>query len=212
MNNKIEDLIDKVVHWANERSLVCENNMRPQYDYVHKELTELQDAARMKEKFNRLDHKSFGIKGRIGNKLVNCFAYDSFEVMFFDADNVGVKEFMCNEQIRNLIEDEIMDGFGDVLVTLITTSACIGLRPRFYKYNSDLINQSKTLSDALIKLRTLIPSVGSINCIDTISCYLYAISDKFGYDLFECLQRAYNEINGRKGKTIDGQFIKEQSS
>lgn len=28
-------------------------------------------------------------------------------------------------------------------------------------------------------------------------------------DLYECLQKAYDEIKGRKGKTVDGVFVKE---
>jgi len=32
---------------------------------------------------------------------------------------------------------------------------------------------------------------------------------QYGYDLTDCLNRAYNEIKDRTGKTVDGTFIKD---
>lgn len=39
---------------------------------------------------------------------------------------------------------------------------------------------------------------------------LIILSAQLDIDLTECLERAYNKISKRKGKTIDGLFIKEE--
>lgn len=38
---------------------------------------------------------------------------------------------------------------------------------------------------------------------------VFILADICGYDVQECLIKAYNEIVDRKGRTIDGNFIKE---
>lgn len=40
--------------------------------------------------------------------------------------------------------------------------------------------------------------------------YLKSISKTLNYDFVECFDPAYNEIKGRKGKWIDGTFVKEE--
>lgn len=37
------------------------------------------------------------------------------------------------------------------------------------------------------------------------------LSDICGYDISECLEQAYMEISNRKGKTVDGNFIKSET-
>ena len=43
-----------------------------------------------------------------------------------------------------------------------------------------------------------------------IISYLKAIAHKLGYDFADCFELAYNEIKDRKGKWIDGTFVKEE--
>ena len=43
-----------------------------------------------------------------------------------------------------------------------------------------------------------------------IVSYLKAIAHKLGYDFADCFEIAYNEIKDRKGKWIDGTFVKEE--
>jgi len=38
---------------------------------------------------------------------------------------------------------------------------------------------------------------------------LIILSKQLGKDLFECLELAYGEIKDRKGKMVDGSFVKE---
>lgn len=40
--------------------------------------------------------------------------------------------------------------------------------------------------------------------------YLKSISKVLGYDFADCFEVAYNEIKDRKGKWIDGSFVKEE--
>lgn len=39
---------------------------------------------------------------------------------------------------------------------------------------------------------------------------LIILCDQLGIDPMECLERAYNKIKNRKGKTVGGKFIKEE--
>lgn len=41
-------------------------------------------------------------------------------------------------------------------------------------------------------------------------CYLKSISNALGYDFDECFELAYQEIKDRKGRWIDGSFVKEE--
>lgn len=43
-----------------------------------------------------------------------------------------------------------------------------------------------------------------------IVSYLKAIAHKLGYDFVDCFELAYNEIKDRKGRWIDGTFVKEE--
>ena len=43
-----------------------------------------------------------------------------------------------------------------------------------------------------------------------IVAYLKSISNILGYEFLECFSGAYNEIKDRKGKWIDGSFVKEE--
>lgn len=43
-----------------------------------------------------------------------------------------------------------------------------------------------------------------------IVAYLKSISNILGYEFLECFNGAYNEIKDRKGRWIDGSFVKEE--
>ena len=47
------------------------------------------------------------------------------------------------------------------------------------------------------------------DAIGDIGVVLIILADILGYDFGDCLELAYNEIKGRKGKTIGGGFIKD---
>lgn len=43
-----------------------------------------------------------------------------------------------------------------------------------------------------------------------IISYLKAIAHKLGYDFVDCFELAYNEIKDRKGRWVEGSFVKEE--
>lgn len=43
-----------------------------------------------------------------------------------------------------------------------------------------------------------------------IISYLKAIAHKLGYDFLECFEMAYSEIKDRKGRWVEGSFVKEE--
>lgn len=47
------------------------------------------------------------------------------------------------------------------------------------------------------------------DAIGDIGVVLIILADMLGYDFVDCLGLAYNEIKDRKGKTVDGGFIKD---
>ena len=49
-----------------------------------------------------------------------------------------------------------------------------------------------------------------IDGIGDIFVTVIILSKQLGLDPTECLEHAWNEIKDRKGKTIDGTFIKEE--
>ena len=50
----------------------------------------------------------------------------------------------------------------------------------------------------------------TIDAIGDSLATIIILSAQLGLDPTECLQTAYNEIAERKGKTVDGVFVKEQ--
>ena len=50
----------------------------------------------------------------------------------------------------------------------------------------------------------------TIDAIGDSLVTIIILSAQLGLDPTECLQTAYNEIANRKGKTVDGVFVKEQ--
>jgi len=61
------------------------------------------------------------------------------------------------------------------------------------------------LASALLKKDPYetIDAIGDINIVLIILC------EQLGLDYDECLESAYNEIKDRKGKLVDGSFIKD---
>jgi NTP pyrophosphatase (non-canonical NTP hydrolase) len=98
-------------------------------------------------------------------------------------------------------EPEIIDGFGDVAVTLIIAN--------------QIVEKKKiAVPTQRIKKATNLYIKGilfGISIADFHEAYaeLYSLAKHLGYDLNDCLWAAYNVIKDRKGKTINGNFIKE---
>lgn len=46
--------------------------------------------------------------------------------------------------------------------------------------------------------------------LQNIVCYLDLICKELNYDFVSCFEQAYNEIKDRKGRWVNGSFVKEQ--
>ena len=68
-----------------------------------------------------------------------------------------------------------------------------------------LVSEVGELCDAIGKE----DSVETVDAIGDIRVVLIILSEQLGLDDDECLESAYNVIKNRKGKTVNGTFIKE---
>lgn len=67
------------------------------------------------------------------------------------------------------------------------------------------IEESGELASAILKNDRVLTA----DALGDVLVTLIILSKQLGYDLTECLEIAYNTINSRKGKTINGTFIKD---
>lgn len=74
------------------------------------------------------------------------------------------------------------------------------------KQTLKLTEEVGELASAILKNKAF----EQIDAIGDIQVVLIILSAQLGYDYDECLKRAYAEIQNRKGKTINGTFIKEE--
>ena len=68
-----------------------------------------------------------------------------------------------------------------------------------------MVSEVGELCDAIIKD----DKNGQIDGIGDVLVTLIILANQLGYDIEDCLEVAYNEIKNRKGKNINGTFIKE---
>ena len=117
----------------------------------------------------------------------------------------------------------IQDGVGDVLVTLIIANGCAGGECLFpTSVEPDLIQppphvRSKGYAELIIHTLQELSYIASVNdagnwrpslCYDLVRA-LSAAAEFADCGLAECLQVAWLEIKDRKGRMVDGVFVKE---
>ena len=115
-------------------------------------------------------------------------------------------------------DTDVIDGFGDTLVTLIVLYQMISIDiSELYLpcEKENYLDFSEFIADLdKLRLRLKYPDSGwgllEIQCNDTIR-ELAAHIQAFGFTPEQCLQAAYNEIKNRKGVTINGTFIKDEA-
>lgn len=119
-------------------------------------------------------------------------------------------------------EDIIKDSIGDVAVVVVGYAMMAGVYPEqvFFDNKSDYIPdfggvtawiwmitdsafQAKVAQDLGIENSLLVN-------LQNIICYLDLICRELGYDFVECFEQAYNEIKDRKGRWVNGSFVKEE--
>lgn len=119
-------------------------------------------------------------------------------------------------------EDIIKDSIGDVAVVVIGYAMMAGVNPEqvFFTKKEDYIPdfggvtawiwmitdsafQAKVAQDLGIENSLLVN-------LQNIICYLDLICRELGYGFVECFEQAYNEIKDRKGRWVNGSFVKEE--
>jgi NTP pyrophosphatase (non-canonical NTP hydrolase) len=75
-----------------------------------------------------------------------------------------------------------------------------------YPQTLKVVEEVGELSSAILKS----DKEKTIDAIGDVMVTLIILSGQLELDLYECLESAYNEIKDRKGKTINGTFIKQE--
>lgn len=143
-----------------------------------------------------------------------------------DKSDPRAQYMKITEELGELIEnifredkDEVIDAIGDMQVTLIVYCLIrdIECPETRYQYFSDScpFNLNGTLLDLTIDLGWIAESYNKQNpftekaAIHSTLDRLDAISEMFGVRKEYCLEEAYEVIANRKGKMINGVFVKE---
>ena len=119
-------------------------------------------------------------------------------------------------------EDIIKDLIGDVAVVVIGYAMMAGVNPEqvFFTKKEDYIPDFGgvtawiwMITDSAFQAKVAqdlgIETSLNIN-LQNIIYYLDLICRELGYDLTECFEGAYNEIKDRKGRWVNGSFVKEE--
>ena len=119
-------------------------------------------------------------------------------------------------------EDVIKDSIGDVAVVVIGYAMMAGVSPEFIFFDrkedylpdfGGVQSWIWMMADSAFQAKVA-QDLGIENTIkynlSNIILYLDLICKELGYDFVECFGLAYEEIKDRKGRWVDGSFVKEQ--
>ncbi|MBU5669538.1 MazG-like family protein [Peptoniphilus sp. MSJ-1] len=151
-----------------------------------------------------------------------------------DLDTKGTVEgqsIKTAEEISELIKgiskenlEMIKDSIGDIYVTLVIGNMLSknielnGIYEEVLKWQLKFVEEIKKENNKKTIINTLARNIQDVlrdnyNNISGLKYFLgnlIGISIIYNLEFKECVESAYNEIANRKGKTIDGQFIKEE--
>lgn len=144
-------------------------------------------------------------------------------------DKVGTvkaQSIKTAEEIAELIKaiskdniDLIKDSIGDVFVTLVIGDMLDMQLNLFEEYYQEIKRNVKThlTEDKKEEIDCLAQEITNVlrnGYNDELIFYglenLIVIADIYNLNFIDCIESAYNEIKDRKGKTVNGQFIKEE--
>lgn len=119
-------------------------------------------------------------------------------------------------------EDVIKDSIGDVAVVVVGYAMMAGVNPEqvFFTEKDDYIPDFGgvtawiwMITDSAFQAKVA-QDLGIENSLlanlQNIICYLDLICRELGYNFTECFEGAYNEIKDRKGRWVNGSFVKEE--
>ena len=139
-----------------------------------------------------------------------------------------------NAELQNAIESyengnkyaliQIKDSIGDIFVTLVVSTYLVSERPylTFRKiktskhqtvnvswlyYIRELKSQDAKLFDVFTNTEATFIDIEAR--LSSYINFLEMVAQAYGLELVECIKDAYDTISKRKGKMIDGTFIKE---
>ena len=128
----------------------------------------------------------------------NLLHYENAENQYLKfLEEVGETARAC------LKKDEagIIDGFGDIAVTVIILAKQLG--GEVSEVNMEIVRPTRPF-------KWFLDCVTEDSVSDETLDYLNDVSMFYGHSLETCLNSAWNEIKDRKGVTIDGIFTKNQ--
>lgn len=120
--------------------------------------------------------------------------------------------------------DIIKDSIGNCFVALtIINAQCRNESTEVNANQSHLLEptghfRANSMEDALLRAAAKIGNFANKTTppddwdVNSLSNYLFLISKMANLDFWGCIQYAYEQIKDRKGKMIDGVFVKEEDS
>lgn len=111
---------------------------------------------------------------------------------------------------------DVKDGIGDTMVTMIILSSQLGIC-----FKEEVLNYTPKVGVHYFILPSLLGEICDsvakdeyernemVKTMQNSVAILESIAKSFRLKLDECLDFAYNEIKNRKGKTVNGTFIKD---
>lgn len=134
-----------------------------------------------------------------------------------------IEEFgeLCGGIAKNKPE-VIKDSIGDCFVVLTIMNA--QYRNKSTKSNANQSHlliptghfRATSLEEALLRTAAKIGNFANMTAppddwdVNSLANYLYLISQMTTLDFKDCVQHAYNQIKDRKGKMVDGIWVKEE--
>lgn len=118
----------------------------------------------------------------------------------------------------NLIKDSV----GDVYITLVIGNMLYKRYDlsRIYIENEDFLskieesslsyNKSRQIRLLAFKIREIIENEYVVENLRNTQYLLLRIAKMYNLDFKDCVEAAYKEIANRKGKTVNGTFVKEE--
>ena len=113
--------------------------------------------------------------------------------------------------------DEIEDAIGDIVVTLIIYAEMKKIpckrdfKNHSFKADDTAVHRLVTDYSVLLQTEKFGKSLKPIiDMHEMMMIKLHRIACKYNFNIWECLQSAYNVIKNRKGKMINGTFVKDE--
>jgi hypothetical protein len=191
MKPTYNDLTTAVLTWATDRNIIGESAKGTPFAQLKKTLEEVNETrdALVAHAVTSDALRSMPVKANVA------------------AIRVGVEKSMRS----------IKDGIGDVVVTLIIGGQMQQMIPQpdmeltTDKSNLVLMDEvAELVLEAATRLYPA-PQAAVVARFEFMLSRVKLIASRFGWTLEECLECAWDEIKDRKGKMVNGEFVREKT-